>query len=239
MKNKTWRLLLVAATILLIVNLVSADPAGLTINSNATDYGRIVTPGNRTDPGGTITTLLVDAAQQDSQWKAYVGNITGSLRLEDSAGNSIYQWSLGAAAVTGEIYASRASSITWSSVNCSTAATIISEQTAIGMSAGDVDSIHYTFNETTHPAFSVAGRGITLNTCNSTSTFVNNARQAQASADFPEMLLHDTTNLIYTTLINQDSQGYVGSTTYDFQMIVADNPSATSTTYYFYAELGS
>lgn len=237
MINKNWRLIIAVATIVLFANIAFADPAGLTITSNTTDYGRTLTPGNRSDPGGTITTLLVDAAQQNSQWKAYVGNITGSLRLEDSAGNSIYQWSLSEASVTGEIYASRASSITWSLTNCSTAATIIAEQTALGMSAVSVDSIHYTFNETTHPSFPVAGR--TMANCNATSTFVNNARQSQASADFPEMLLHDTTNLIYATIINQDNQGYSGTNTYDFQMIVADNPTTVSTTYYFYAELGS
>jgi predicted lipoprotein with Yx(FWY)xxD motif len=181
----------------------------------------------------------MDAAQQNSQWKAYVGNITGSLRLDDSAGNTIYQWSLGDSVVTGEIYASRSSSITWSSTNCSNATTILNEQTALGMNASAVDSIQNTFNETTHPGLLVAGRGITLNTCSATSTFVNSARQAQASADFPELLLQDTTNLIYTTIINQDNQGYLGSTTYDFQMIVADTPTAASTMYYFYAELGS
>jgi hypothetical protein len=237
MKNKIWRLLIFMAVLLTLINLAFADPAGVTINSNSTNYGRVYTPANRTDPGGSINTLALDVAQQDAQWKAYVGNITGSLRLEDSAGNSIFQWSLGAAAATGEIYASRSSSITWSSANCSTGATILNEQTALGINDSAVDSIRNTFNSTTHPAFAVAGR--TMNNCNATSTFVNNARQVQASADFPEMLLHDTTNMIYATIINQDKQGYMGSTTYDFQMIVADTPTAASTTYYFYAELGS
>jgi hypothetical protein len=245
MKYKMKKLFAVTVFLLVIMSLVimplvSAEPAGVSITSNTTNYGRVIAPANRTDPGGSITTMVLDAIQQDTKWKAYIGNITGSLRLDDSAGNSIYQWSLGAASVTGEIYASRSSSITWSSVNCTNLATIQSEQTALGITAGDTDSIQNTFNTTTHPGFVVAGRGVVVNTCNATSTLVNNARQAQGSADFPEMLLYDTTNLIYATLINQDSMGYMGgAATYDFQMIVADDPSVASTTYYFYAELGS
>jgi hypothetical protein len=216
---------------------VLADPSGTTISSNSTDTGRTSTPSNRTDPGGSITTLNLDAVQQDSQWKAYVGNITGSLRLEDTAGSSIYNWAL--SSMIGEIYVSRSSSITWSTVNCTTATNITAEETALSINSSGVDSIKNTFNTTTHPAFSVAGRSITANSCNATSTLVSGARQPQATADFPELILHDTTNFIYTTIITNDKVGYNGSDTYDFQMIVADNPSTTSNTYYFFAELGS
>jgi hypothetical protein len=235
--NNIWKIVIAVIMVVSVIGISFAAPTGIIINSNVTEFGRNITPANRTDPGGTITTLTVDATQQDAQWKAYVGNITGSLRLEDTAGNVIYQWSLLAASVTGEIYASRSNSISWTSANCSNITTIQSEQTALGITSTAPDSIQNTFNETTHPAFAVAGRSVA--NCNATSTFVNSARQAQASAAFPVMLLHDQTNLIYATIINQDYQGYNGATTYDFQLIVADNPTTTSTTYYFYAELGS
>lgn len=238
-KNKAFRVLIGVMLLFALASIVFADPSGTSITSNSTNPGRTSSPSNRTDAGGTITTMVMDAVQQDQQWKAYVGNISGSLTLDDSAGNTIYKWSLDAASVTGEIYASRSNSITWSSAACSNYATIQAEQTALNITDSSSDSIKNTFNYTTHPSFSVAGRPIAQNSCNATSTFVSSARQSQATADFPVVLLYDTTNLIYATLITQDKTGYTGSSTYDFQLIVADNPSTTSNTYYFYAELGS
>jgi hypothetical protein len=238
-KNKELKVLMSVIILLTLANLTFANPGGTTITSNSTNLGRTFAPANRTDAGGTIITLDLDTVQQDQQWKAYVGNISGSLTLDDSDGDTIYKWSLDASAVTGEIYASRSNSISWSSAECSNYATIQSEQTALSINDTNTDSIKNTFNYTVHPSFSVAGRTITQNSCNATSTFVSSTRQNQATADFPVVLLYDTTNLIYATLITQDKTGYTGSSTYDFQLIVADNPSVTSTTYYFYAELGT
>jgi hypothetical protein len=240
MKNKLFGVVAIIVLVLAFAVVVSAAPSGVTITSNRTDTGATSFPANRSDPGGSITTLVLDAVQQDTQWKAYVGNITGSLRLTDSASNTIFDWSLSAASVTGEIYASRSSSVTWASIACSSLATIQNEHTALGINSSGVDSINSTFNYSIHPGLVVAGVNIGANSCSyATSTFVNNARQAQASADFPIILLHDTTNLIYTTIINQDNQGYIGANTYDFQLIVPDIPTVAATTYYFYAELGS
>ncbi|MGV8162890.1 MAG: hypothetical protein ACP5N2_06185 [Candidatus Nanoarchaeia archaeon] len=239
MKNAILKLLMFGVLFAGFMSLVFADPMGTTITSNITDTGRTISPANRTDPGGTITTMVLNAIQQDQQWKAYVGNITGSLTLDDSSGYTIYSWSLSASEISGEIFASRSSSLTWSNVNCSSLATVQTEQSALNINDTVTDSIKNTFNFTVHPSMIVAGRTISADSCNATSTFVNDARQVQATADFPEILLHDNTNLIYATRINQDNVGYNGSNTYDFQMIVADNPTVTSTTYYFYAEIGS
>jgi hypothetical protein len=240
--NKTGKLTQSIFLLVLVASaiafFVSADPSGSSITYNITDSGATATASNRTDAGGTITSLILDAVQQNSKWKAYVGNITGALTLDDSNGNTIFDWSLSAAGITGEIYASRSNSPSWSLVNCSTPATIATEHTAIGFNPNAIDSINATFNETTHAAMVSAGKTIAANTCNSTSTYVNSTRQAQASSYFPELLLHDTTNLIYATPIRQDTVGFNNLTNVDFQMIVADDPTVTSTTYFFYAEIG-
>lgn len=239
MSSALTKLIIFIAIFTGIITSALADPAGTTITSNSTDNGRTFTPSNRSDPGGSITTLVLNAIQQNQQWKAYVGNITGSLTLDDSVGNTIYEWSLSAAEISGEILVSRASSPTWANVNCSNITVIQTEQTALGINDSVTDSIKNTFNYTTHASMIVAGRTISANSCNATSTYVSDARQAQATADFQEILLDDDTNLIYATKINQDKTGYNGSNTYDFQLIVADNPTVTSNTYYFYAEIGS
>lgn len=239
MKKKTEVLILMIVTLVTLAAIAQAAPGGVSISSNSTNLGRTSFPANRSDPGGSITTMVLDAVQQDTQWKAYIGNISGSLKLDDSAGSTIFAWSLDAAATTGEVYASRANTITWASSACSTGATVTAEQTALSINGAGSDSINNTYNMTVHPGFSVAGIPIGANSCSfATSTYVNSAKQSQATADFPSVLLHDGTNLIYATIINQDTVGYNGGT-YDFQMIVADIPTVASTTYYFYAELGS
>jgi hypothetical protein len=236
--HRIWILLFMA--ILMVASAVIAEPTGTTIVSNSTNPGRTNTPANRSDAGGTITTLDLSASQQDQQWKAYVGNISGSLSLQDSNSFTIYEWALSSTSITGRIFASRSNAVTWSTVNCTSLANITAEETALNINSSVTDSIKNTFNLTVHPAIAVAGKTISANTCNATSTYVSSARQAQATADFPEVILSDTANFIYATIINNDKTGYIGAgTTYDFQLIVADNPSVTSNMYYFYAELGS
>lgn len=223
--------------IFMVALFTKADPSsGTTISSNVTDSGRTYTPANRTDPGGTITTFSVDAQQQDTRWKAYVGNVTGSLTLDDSNGMTIYNWTVGLADITGEVYSSRASSISWSLIRCANTTIVASEQTTLGMNSSSADTITKTFNETTHPQFVTAGKTISSG-CNATATYVNDQRQEQASATFPIILLDDQTNLVYTTLMNRNSTGF-DNRRYDFQMIVANNPAST-TTYYFFVELGN
>jgi hypothetical protein len=57
MKTKILKLIVITAMLLTIATAVLGAPAGLTISSNTTDYGRTIFPANRSDPGGTITTL--------------------------------------------------------------------------------------------------------------------------------------------------------------------------------------
>ena len=217
---------------------VLAEPTGTTISSNSTDPGGSSNPSNRSDSGGTITTMVLDAFQQNTKWKAYIGNITGSLTLDDSSGNTIYDWSLNAAGISGEVYVSRASSISWSLIDCAVQGIIDTEHTALSIGGGDADSINATYNYTTHNSIVVAGQTINADACGfATHTFESDTRQAQGSANFQAVLLDDDTNLVYATPISQDTTAYDSSTPVDFQVIVADDPSTADTTYYFYAEI--
>ena len=233
--NKMLKVLLVATLVLTLSSLVFAQPTGTDITFVDSETVTVSTPDNRTDTGGTINTIIVDAIQQNPRWKAYVGNITGSLTLSDSLGNTIFNWALDQSDITGEIYSSRSDSVDWGSISCAAGGTITSEHTALNMSGTAVDNIANTFNETTHPPITVGTT--TVSGCFATSTFVNSARQAQGSADFPIVLIEDTSDLIYVSPINPSTTGYDGSTLFDFQMILANNPLST-TNYYFYVEIG-
>lgn len=233
--NKIVTFLLTALLVLTMSSLVFAQPTGTDITLVDSDSVAVSPPDNRTDAGGTINTLVVDAIQQNPRWKAYVGNITGSLTLSDSLGNTIFDWALDQSDITGEIYSSRSDSVDWGTISCASAGTITSEHTALNMSGTAIDNIANTFNETTHPSITVGTT--TVSGCFATSTFVNSARQAQGSADFPIVLIQDTSDLIYVSPINPSTTGYDGASSFDFQMILANN-QLSATTYYFYVELG-
>ena len=236
MRNKkTISIIMTILLVAMLSSFVYAQPTGTSITPISTDSVTVNPPDNRTDDGGTINTIVIDAIQQNPRWKAYIGNITGSLTLDDSDGNTIFNWALDQAEITGEIYSSRSNSVDWGSISCAAGATITAEHTALSMSGTSVDSIANTFNETVHPTITVGTTSV--DNCPATSTFVNNARQAQGASDFPIVLIQDSTDLIYTTPINPSTTGYDGTSLFDFQIILANDPADT-TTYYFYVELG-
>lgn len=234
-------ILIVVLSTVFLIPFISAAPSGPTISyvSNSTFVGG---SSNRSqDAKGTITVVTMSLNQQDYKWKAYVGNVTGGLTLDDANAKSIYDWSL--SSIAGEIYATRASSaINWANVSCVTQGIIDTEQTAMGMTSALSDSINATFRYNAHRSFLIGTKNITASSCRSTATYVNDAAQTvNEAAKFQEVLLRDevTSNFIYATLIDNDQQSYDGVSTYDFQMLVAENESSTTpTTYYFYAELG-
>lgn len=236
--RKSILALLVGLLLILNSYIVLSVPAAPTINAtfNTTFVGGVISRGN--DTKGTITTLQLSAIQQNYKWKAYVGNVTGSLALADANGERIYDWSLGTTA--GEVYVSRYSTINFNNMTCANQTSILTDQGNLSIVTGASDSINSTFNYTTHSQFLV---GTTLiGGCKATATYVNDARQASINASvFQEVLLMDagTQFMTYATIINASSVGYNGGNRYDFQMIVAENESSnTPTNYYFWVELG-
>ena len=111
------------------------------------------------------------------------------------------------------------------------------------------DNITRTFNATynnvtnetesgSHPAFWAGPVYIYTNTCPVLNTYQNNASQ---TSQFYEMALYDTSNMVYSTILEPDETGYNGNS-FDFQMIVPEIglPSFNdSTAYYIYIEIGT
>ncbi len=219
-----------------LLSYVKAEPAGMTISSNVTESKQTTSPDNRSDEGGTITTLGVNVLQQNQFWKAYVGNITGKFILEDASGFSIYEWPIQSADLTGEVYASREMQPNWTAIECSNDTVLASEDTFMGFNSTSVYSINRTFNESEHPKLEIGSVTISADQCRSTSTYVNDTAQAQASASFPVVLLAADTNVIYASPINQGSDSFHNGTKVDFQLMIPDKDQDT-TTYYFFAEI--
>ena len=219
--------------------IVSSAPSGpsITVISNETKAASAVRFINTT--GGSITTIKLNATSQNYRWKAYVGNVSGTMVLDDANDNTLFRWDL--AAISGEVYATRSSSpINWSGTNCSNSTHISMEEYAMNHTSKD-DNITKTFNSQTHSGFYVGVRQILASTCYSVHTYVNSTAQ---TTRFEEVVLYDGTNetngnIIYAAPLEQDRYGF-DNQTYDFQMIVPENGApgfSGSTAYYFYVEL--
>jgi hypothetical protein len=230
--------LLALSKILLTSHIALALPTGPTITYISNSSASSSLQNRSQDEKGTITTILLSANQQDYKWKAYVGNVTGKVALDDANGRTIYDWDLGTSQ-GGKVIVSRFSNINWNNIACATQATIDNEETLVGMSLTAADNINSTFLNTTHRSFLVGV--IPISGCRSTATYVNDASQVvNSTARFQEILLRDTSNgnLLYTTLMESAQNGF-DNQPHDFQLLVAENESATvPTPYFFWVELG-
>ena len=189
--------------------------------------------------GGRIATINLTTNTQNTRWKAFVGNVTGSFSLDDASGSTIYDWSL--TTISGEIYATtNSSTITWSTVNCSNVTTLEFENTKMSHS-NIADNITRTFNRGingTHDQFFVGALAIAQNTCPTLNTYVGNSTQ---DSSFEEIALYESAgnNIVYASIMEPEVEGFDGNS-YDFQMIVPENGAlgfTSSTAYYLYVEL--
>jgi len=206
-----------------------ANPTMLNSTHNGTAEGKA---------GGYIFTINLSSDQQNKRWKAYVGNVSGKLVLAGADNYAIYDWSI-TSSLTGEVYATRSSStITWSSINCSNLTHIEAENTALNHTNAN-DNITATFPTKDNDGFDVGTVTIIAATCYTTNLYVDGS--APGDDSFEELLLYDGTNMVYTSIIEQNHDAYMNSDeTYDFQMIVPEVGLASwesSTAYYFYVEL--
>ncbi len=216
---------------------VGAAPSGASIVSNTTEEAPVEAADSLKTAGGTFTTLLLNGTGQTEAWKAYVGNVTGKLTLQDANEYSIYDWTL--STISGEVFATRNDSIDWGNVECANRTTIEQTDTDLNVSSSEEISINRTFNESVHESFFVGGTQIQQSTCPAIATYVNDSAQEQdTNASFQEPLLQDDSDLIYTTLLEEDAPSYHPNKTFDFQMIVPENRrNSANERYYFYTEL--
>lgn len=181
---------------------------------------------------GNVTELNISGTAITDHWAGFFGDISGSVTLQTSDGSVFYNWS-GLSSVSGEVFASTDDAVTWGGIGCASGAEITTVETALGIAATDADTIGLTYSSISHPGFSVAGVG--LSGCNSTNTYVNNG--VKDPSTFYQVFLTDTEgDAVYTTLINETTQGFDGNN-HDFQLLVGESDAAGVTPMYFYLEL--
>ena len=204
--------------------------------TNITSYTQNNTIGAQINAsGGTVNVYNFQSITVNYRWKAYVGNVTGSLALVDANAQSLYNWTI--TSLTGEVYATRgASSVSWDSILCADSVDINGEEVALNHNVSADDSISNTFNYTTHRTFYAGATQILANSCATTYMNVNNTHQTQY---FQEVLLTDGNSFIYASILENNVPGF-NNGSYDYQMLVAENGAQgpnPSTAYYFYVEL--
>lgn len=233
-------LILLIAGLIVLSSVILAAPQGPRNIKNLsasqqTTMGAKAAPNN---PRGTITTMTINVSQQTSSWKAYVGNITGKITLDDADNYTIYSWPVGAA--KGEVYATRKSTtVAWASLKCANISVTETEQTSLSHSQAAGDAINRTFTNITHPAFYAGAVAFPAKSCNKSADLYRN--DTANPSTWHEVLLYDSTNIVYASIINDTAKSYNTKHRFDFQMIVAENASSVANpaaiTYYFYVEL--
>jgi hypothetical protein len=195
---------------------------------------------------GNVTELTIYSKRSTQAWQGYYGNITGTITLDDSENNTMFNWQI--ADPEGEIYASNSSGVTWADIMCvdfTSNADALNEtilETFYGIDATDLDGFSETFNETYDDSTGFKVGGVTINGasgCHMAHTFVDETYQ---TASYNETILTDNVSVVFTALLESNVDGFKnGVDAHDFQMLVAENGhpgyEGTTTTYWFYVEL--
>ena len=195
-------------------------------------FNDTTTPTGVDAQAGNVTELSINATSVTRTWAGFYGNITGRLILANSAGQNFYDWNV--STPSGQVYASRNDSVVWTSVQCLNATEITAENTYLNRTATDPDSLDSTFADTNHPSFFVGTENISG--CPTTQAYSDGGTQ---SSQFWQALLSDTTNVIYTTIIEDTTPAGFDGNPWHFQLLVGENGHETpgTTPYYFYVEL--
>lgn len=248
-QNKKARKILLAIALILIMNslIILALPEGPTFLNVTNSTTRSPTSASTVSAiGGNVSILSITGTTVTQSWQGYVGNISGTITLDDSAGFTLFNWSL--TNPEGEVYAS-VSTVDFSSgnVECynftnNTAGyyNLTAFETSLGLVSDDADGVNETFTEgSTHDTF-FAGTNQISGICPETQLF--NESGEQNTYQFQEVLLYEKTQkkVIYTAIIEGDPVLGYDSKYWDFQMLVGEDGhdgDTAVTTYYFYVEL--
>ena len=211
MKQKL-QALLIMFVIIAGALVVSATEPGEADISNAADRGEAIFTSEDTVnvEAGNIQYADVVSEMSTYRWAGLLGNVTGNIILGDSDENELYSWT-GAGKM---VYASEASSITW---------TLLADAAVGQMPAyitGGSDSDNYA---TTFAGDDVIGSGIFTISSDFTSTF-----NSTGTGVWKTYSLWDTANIVWAGLVDEDGDSYKGDIV-DYQMILPEDGTGGTT----------
>jgi hypothetical protein len=218
----------------LAVGVYALGPSGASITPINNETAPEDTPLSHEAIAGNVTEVTITGFTTTQTWQGYYGNVSGTIQLTDSNDNVLYNWSL--ASPEGEVYSSTSNTVTWPTIDCFDMATDHPAlETLFGIASDDVDGVNETFRFNNHPLFYTGSVDHTLGECNNTYLYNQSGQGA-----FYEVLLTDGTNVVFASILREETpQGFNGELQ-DFEMIVLENGHGTNiatTTYYFWVEL--
>ena len=230
---------IVVALVAAFTGIVSATPEGATMDVNVSATTKTPSTVDTDDAeGGYITGLNATVEQSTAKWQGYCGNVTGSITLQDSSSNAMFNWDW-SAAKGGEVLATTGTP-TWATVYNVTTTERDHASGGInylwGWQTDQSDDADATFDDGTG-SVTVASTDIS-NTVATTANKIlpiDQGWQTLVIADDDSVEARD--DYIFVGLICNDKDGVFGSTA-DYQMIVpvTDTPD-TTVTYNFYVEM--
>ena len=233
MKDVRTKLITILLLGILALALVTAapDPLGATLTPGPSSRGTSPSPSTANAQAGNVTQMNIDQTRITEIWQGFYGNVSGQIVLENSGGANFYDWT--ATALTGEVYASRSTISSWTSINCTNSTQWETEETVLSIPAAATDGVNETFSSTTHPTFQVGTKTFAPNACKSTRPYDGTGTAGQ----FYNVLLNsDLTNVVYTVVLAENQNAFDNSTV-DFEILVPVDKAAALSTYYFYVEL--
>ncbi len=208
---------------------------------------------------GNVTELIINTWTITRTWQGYYGNITGTIVLADYSNYTLYDWNV--ASPSGEVYAARTASPTWSTIACANYSllnetgaeaqfTKTNETDEYGFYPEDAPNMTFQIGGDggNHPAFSVGSVAIAIDSCpqttmhNDTGYVLNDQNAGNDPERFHEVVLADDNgngNPVYVAILEKDWLGF-DQRTHDFEMIVPEDGHGTNvatTTYYFWVQL--
>jgi hypothetical protein len=231
MKIYNW--LLAAFMLVLMTGSVFAlTPSGGTVTPGTSSSAPEDAAGDDDALAGNVTQINIFGYTTTQSWQGYFGNVSGVIQLADASDNVMYNWSL--ASPEGEVYASTANTISWSSVQCASGANLSTLETTFNIASDDVDGVTETFSLDDHAEFFTNNIQFSAGECNNTKVYDNTG-----AGVFDEVLLMAGAEAIFVALLQEDTLGF-NDVTHDFEMLVLEDGHATdivTTPYYFWVEL--
>lgn len=226
MRNRLAQVLLLATTIIFAaISTYAAAPGGATINSTI-QLGHLpnTAPGSISVVSGNITVADLSVTQSTFRWVGLLGNVTGSIRLGDSANNTLYQWS----ARGNLVYAADSSNINWSNVSDANQAVVVGVDSFLATGSNDAYDKTFTGGPEAigSSIFTISSDFATTNSANGTvwKTY--------------SLWDKSTSTLLWVGKVVVNGTSY-RNTTVDYQMIIPEDGTAgdtTPTTYYLWVE---
>jgi hypothetical protein len=225
MQNRNMRpWIMVGMTIFVLLigaHLVAAGAVGASVTAGGRETAGVGSPGSVTGKGGNITNTNLTATTQTSHWQGFWGVVSGSIALRDAAGRRMMNWSV--ASVSGNVFISNWSTLTWSGYSAPAASACNS---IIGAGA---DSCTNTFDDGTK-TFTIGGTAVT--NVNLVKTL-----NGSAAARWDQGIVYDgLSHIFYAATIYSSTRNFKNASMSGFQAIVPVN-GTTTRTYYFWAEL--